>query len=40
MPFDSFYQDKLNDTSFIISSSFYKKINNFYYFPKIEMIAF
>jgi hypothetical protein len=38
MPFDSPHQDKLNGTSFIISSSFYKKKYNFYHLPKIENI--
>ena len=31
-------QDKSNGIWFIISSLFYKKKNNFYYFPKIENI--
>ena len=32
------YQDESNGTSFILSSSFYKLKNNFYYFLKIENI--
>jgi hypothetical protein len=36
--FDSPHQDESNGTSFIISSLFYKKKNNFYNFPKIENI--
>ena len=38
MPFDSPHQDESNGTSFILSSSFYKLKNNFYYFLKIENI--
>jgi hypothetical protein len=38
MLFDSPHQDESNGISFIISSLFFKKKNNSYYFPKIENI--
>ena len=38
MLFDSPHQDESIGISFIISNLFFKKKNNFYYFPKIENI--